>query len=668
MRKKHYRADIDGLRAVAVVGVILFHANIGLAGGYVGVDVFFVISGYLITQIIARETNEERFSLQRFWVRRIRRILPAAGLVVLTTFLTGLIVLEPRALIGLGKSGVSYSLMIANLFFYHSSGYFSESAELQPLLHTWSLSVEEQFYVVLPLTLVFVLRRQPKWAFPLLSVAAVVSFLLSVSQLNANPSAAFYLLPSRAWELLAGALLAIGGCRLTLGRSTNEILAVIGLGSIVYSMLYYTQATPFPGLAAVLPVAGATLLIATNMHQTTFVGQLLSRKLLVGVGLISYSLYLWHWPVLVFCRHLFVDESVHVTGAALMLTAVLSYLSWRFVETPFRDSQRLRTPAAAFRFAATVTAIVGGAGLLFILQRGLPRRFNEPSLAIIEDIVWTGSEYQEETSSGVPIGVERTGITCPDFVLWGDSHGMAVSALVDKLAKEGNLSGNALLSSGLPPVTGLWKPLKGLTREISTTSLNQSRYDWIVNCGVKHVVLVARWESMIDGLHDAEINERTGKVRNYSMVVDRPGLVPSHDVSQRALKSQLTQMVKRLAMHEVKVWLVLQVPAASQANVARDFFLINRFPSLNQRSIQLDTRKADYQQRRAETVELLASIQSENLEIVDPIDAFYGTNKRLRLYGERSYYRDEDHLTRPGAEFFLRSVYEDIFSRIHEQD
>ena len=669
MSKTQYRADIDGLRAIAVLGVIFFHADFGLTGGFVGVDVFFVISGYLISRIIKREIEEGRFSLKDFWVRRIRRILPAAAVVVLATFLVGLLVLEPNSLKELGKSGAAYSVISANIFFYQSSGYFSESAELQPLLHMWSLSVEEQFYIALPIIMVIILRRKPKWCFALMAAAGLASFALNISQLKGQPSAVFYLLPFRAWELLAGTLLALGEARIKLNDKTNEVLAICGLGAIASTMYCYSDATPFPGFAAILPVGGSVLFIAANTRKVTYAGKLVSGKFMVAIGLMSYSLYLWHWPILAFCRHMFIEQSQLVIGVALTLTLLSSYLSWRYVETPFRVSRRLKNPATAFRFGAAVTLAVGLIAIVFWFRQGLPNRFNEPTRVILKDISRAGAAFLADDPPGISLGHtdEQAANSPPDFVLWGDSHAMPVVELIDQLAKERRLRGNALISPGRAPVTGLWKPLQGADRETETPVMNQSRLDWIIDSGVKHVVLVARWKAMIDGYRDTEIDERIGRIRNCPMVVDSPETTPNAEASQKALRQQLTKMIKRLADHDVSVWLVLQAPVASRTSVARDFYLTKRFPSFNQESFQLDTPKSEYLENRSTIVNLLTGIESENLHCVDPLSFVYGDEDSLRLYGERAFYRDEDHLTRAGAEHFLRPMYSEILEKIKQQ-
>ena len=422
MTNNNYRPDIDGLRAVAVLGVILFHAGIPLHGGYVGVDVFFVISGYLITQIILRETKEKRFSLKNFWLRRIRRILPAATFVTITTLCVGYFILDPTSFSSLGKSAIAQAIMIANVFFWRSSGYFSESSELQPLLHTWSLSVEEQFYVVFPVLLVFLLRRN-RWTLSVLVIASLASFAISVWGVSSHPSATFYLLPTRAWELAAGALLAILEPRLRIQGIPKELAAASGLAAILIAIVFFSEETPFPGPAALLPVAGTVLLIAANRDAPTSIGRVLSFKPAIAIGLASYSLYLWHWPVLVFSKHILIEQSWISILVAMVMTGFLSYISWRFVEIPFRSSSRLRSPRAAFSFGVLASSTVIVTGLLIWFTKGVPSRF-PPHLRIIqEDIVWTGQEYESDSAAGVPIGADQEdSLRPPDFVLWGDSH------------------------------------------------------------------------------------------------------------------------------------------------------------------------------------------------------------------------------------------------------
>lgn len=667
MNPKYYKPDIDGLRAIAVLGVILFHAGLPLPGGYVGVDVFFVISGYLITQIILRESSENRFTMINFWKRRILRILPASSLVCLTTLLVGYVILDPDWFTLLGKAAIAQSLMVANIYFMRSGGYFAETSELQPLLHTWSLAVEEQFYMFFPLILVFFLRKT-RIAVPALIIGTLASLALSISGTHSDPSATFYLLPTRAWELAAGGLLAIMESKIRLKNTVRELVAWVGLAAIVLPMMIYSKSTPFPGLAAIPPVLGTVLLIAANRNTGTFVGRTLSKKYFVAIGLTSYSLYLWHWPVLVFFKHCMVEQSAVSIFSALSITALLSWLSWRFVEIPFRSSKTLRKSARAFAFGAALAGTTITAGIVVWQMQGLPSRIDSHSQALFDDVTWYGGEYETLSDHGVAIGVVKDGDSSPDFVLWGDSHGMVVADLVDKISKEQSLSGMALLSRGRPPVTGLWKPMKGSKQQSETTEINNARYDAIINSGTKSVILIARWDGMIHGMLPTEIDEVAGVSANFNMVVDSPDQIPSPDVSKAALERQLSKMIQNFETKGIKVWLLIQVPASTRARVARDYYILRRFPMFNSDDFGLDTHRDEYESTRVDSLKVFNSINTNNLIIVDPIHSFYRERKNLLLYQDRAFYRDEDHLTRPGADHYLRPAISSILKQVRSNE
>lgn len=299
-----YRPDIDGLRAVAVLAVVLFHAGISsISGGFVGVDVFFVISGFLITTIIVKEIRRGDFSLTVFYERRIRRILPAFFVVMLFSAVVAYSLLLPQDFENFGKSLVAASLSVSNLLFWRESGYFDSTAELKPLLHTWSLGVEEQFYLFFPLLLMFIARFfKQRWTLWIVLIA-FSSLLLSAWGAKHQPSATFYLLPTRAWELALGGLLAMGGVPPIHQRFWREIEALLGLGLIVWGISALTPESSFPGLNALYPCLGAALVIHAGSSGPSMVGNVLSWRPLVLIGLISYSLYLWHWPLLVFAKY-----------------------------------------------------------------------------------------------------------------------------------------------------------------------------------------------------------------------------------------------------------------------------------------------------------------------------------------------------------------------------
>lgn len=361
-----YRSEIDGLRAIAVVPVILFHGGFEVfSGGFIGVDVFFVISGYLITGILIAELETGGFSIVRFYERRARRILPALFLVMLACVPFAWAWMLPSQFMDFSRSLMAVVFFVSNVLFWRESGYFAASAELKPLLHTWSLAVEEQFYLLFPLFLAVMWRIGRKHLPTTIAVLAVGSLALSEWGWRTDPTANFYLAPTRAWELLTGSL-----CALWLrGRqpAENGVVSAAGLGMIVASIFSFDDNTPMPSLQALLPVGGAAMIILFGGSETR-VARLLSSRPLVGIGLISYSAYLWHQPLFAFARLRFPESVRHPLMLTLAaVTLVLAYLTWRHIEQPFRKgSPYLRlTPRGVFNASAAggiVLAFIGLAG------------------------------------------------------------------------------------------------------------------------------------------------------------------------------------------------------------------------------------------------------------------------------------------------------------------
>ena len=396
-----YRADINGLRGVAVILVVLYHLGIrSVRGGFIGVDVFFVISGFLISAIILSEVQAGKFSLGRFYERRIRRIGPALLFMMCATIVLAYFYLLPSEMKDFAKSLLSAAFSSANIFFWAKSGYFDTSADTQPLLHTWSLAVEEQFYLVFPLLIMAIQKWAPKRMKLFVVLLALTSLVIGSIQVFASPSSAFYLPFSRAWELLLGTLLFLKVFPEFERRWSREVAAASGLALILAAGLFYSPKTPFPGLSALLPCVGTALIIAAGTHSTTFVGKLLSTKLMVGLGLISYSLYLWHWPILVFQRLgalLINGASAHVTQAVIFAAAVgISYLSWRFIEEPFRRNN----PPIPRRvlFSATGISMLAVSALAFLILQtgGFPNRYSKEAVRVAQYLDYNAQgEYRQ---------------------------------------------------------------------------------------------------------------------------------------------------------------------------------------------------------------------------------------------------------------------------------
>jgi peptidoglycan/LPS O-acetylase OafA/YrhL len=459
-----YRADIDGLRALAVLPVVLFHFNVALfAGGYVGVDVFFVISGYLITRIIHREISSGGFSILAFYERRARRILPALFATIAVTGILGAAILMPDELRDLGASMIGVATFSSNILFWQQADYFAGPAEFKPLLHTWSLAVEEQFYIVFPVFLALLARfHRARFFWPTL-IVALASFVLSVVALHVDPSGNYYLLPTRAWELMAGSLLAYRRGAPRLSRLQREGGAALGVALILASALLLTEESPFPGYNALWPCLGAILIIGTGHASLppTFVARLLGSAPLRGIGLISYSLYLVHWPLFVFVKYQLLRDPTPSEQIAMCVAAlILAWVSWRFVERPFRSRQRVSRPVvfAGATFLGVLTCATGAAAFKY---DGFPGRFGF-AIEVAAD--------QADTADGPRCFLKDgwqdwSGEACHlsrgaggNILLWGDSHANHYRAAIIGAAPP--LGTNVLLyaSAGCLPVFGYALP------------------------------------------------------------------------------------------------------------------------------------------------------------------------------------------------------------------
>jgi peptidoglycan/LPS O-acetylase OafA/YrhL len=632
MSNLRYRPEIDGLRALAVIGVVLYHIGLGFPGGYVGVDVFFVISGYLITGIITKDLRAGTFSMLDFWVRRIRRILPAVTVTVIASLILGYLILEAEQFKALAESSIAQSLMAANVFFWRDNmSYFAEASDMKPLLHTWSLAVEEQFYVVFPLLLSLLSKHLRKYTLPIIIFIGALSLALSCWALMHKPGANFFLLPTRAWELLAGAGIALMANQKEMSRRTAEVVAWLGLLMIAAAMLFYNAQTPFPGWAAIPPVAGSALFIWANGKRQTSAGQLLSFKPIVFIGLISYSFYLWHWPILVFAKHVIIDISLPWKLVILMISLILSILSWKWVETPFRRKGFLSKRSSAFGFAALSTI-----GLLLMSatiwkMNGLPDRYDDFVL-LREDISWVGEEYKSELGSYVKIGAESSVNDRikgqPSFALWGDSHALAISATVDQRARSHGLIGHVYAGDGRIPITEC--TVHDLPDHID---YSDEVIRSILDSGIKNVILVARWSTNLN------VNGKT----------------------------QLPIMAETLKKFGVQAWLIKQAPESNSLRTAQEFYMGKRFPLINDMPAQYTVSKEDHQNTQEHVNKAIDRLPKGLINVIDPAPYFFVESTKLKVYGDRAYYKDDDHLTRAGADYYLSEMFDGIFSKIKEQ-
>jgi peptidoglycan/LPS O-acetylase OafA/YrhL len=468
-KDRDYRPDIDGLRAIAVLSVLIFHAGLGLPGGFVGVDVFFVISGYLITGIIIRELSDGRFTMANFWARRIRRILPASTVVTVVALVACGFVMMPKAFDETARSALAHSVASANIFFWKLLGYFEERGETRPLLHMWSLAVEEQFYICFPVLLMIAWKRTTGAVWVLLIGIWVVSLTGSIVGLNLARSSTFYLLPGRAWELGTGALLAFaefqGVCRSDRCPSAwKQAASWIGIGLIAAACIGYSPDTPFPGANALPPCLGAGLVIWSQSGGPTVVGRALSWSPLRLIGKASFSLYLWHWPIFALLRYAFQSELPEaVSIGALGLTLACSLASWRYVETPFREAGARLSAQRIITAGIGISAILAAVAGILIATGGLADRVPGTIARIGVGTVAPDSEaptvpggFRAKHASLPTVGATSKADSVSKVLLWGDSHAGVVSPLFHEIGNSLGTKYPVAIMHGIAPLEGMW--------------------------------------------------------------------------------------------------------------------------------------------------------------------------------------------------------------------
>jgi len=559
-----YRPDIDGLRAIAIVAVIAFHAKLGIApGGFIGVDVFFVISGYLITALIVRALEGERFSFLLFYDRRVRRIVPALAVVILATLAAGLVVLLPTDLARLGKHAAAAAGFVANIFLYRETGYFGPTASQLPLLHLWSLSIEEQLYLFHPL-LLWAAWRLGRIRLARIALAAVLlaSLAISIRLVWMHRTSAFYMLPPRAWEFEIGALLAL---RLIPPPSPRfaQGLAASGLAAILAAAILYSSRTPFPGLAALLPCLGAAaIILAGQQNQPTAVARLLGSRPMAGIGLISYSLYLWHWPILILWTY-HLNRPLTPLEAAMAIAAAtgLSILSWRFVEQPFRRARigRLAPLWSILAGGAVLIAIAGIGSGIYRLQ-GLPGRV--APVARAADAART--DFLPVRPCDPSQGDEIGGTPCPataSVFVWGDSHaGHFVPALQQLYGAQ---AVGQVWAGGCLPLPDVIAPIgispdavvpvmAGIRGERCRKRNNGLMHALLNRPNVRLVVLGGAWSLL------TEENDGTMKTVRFSVDGDHSSPI---EKSRRLIADSLERTVRQLSDRGIEVLLLGDVPS-----------------------------------------------------------------------------------------------------------
>lgn len=640
-----YRPEIDGLRAVAVLLVIFFHTGLGFSGGYIGVDVFFVISGYLITRIIVADLKRGSFSLVGFWERRLRRILPAAAAVSVCTLAVGYGILLPRDLVHLGNAVISLVFLCANHYFWHTGGYFDGPAELKPLLHTWSLSVEEQFYLGLPLILLAVWRWARRLTIPVLAGIAGLSLLASWRISDGDGDGAFFLLPTRAWELASGCLL----CWLPSaagGRQFKELMAAVGLAAIGFASVTYDRFTVVPGVASLLPVMGAAMFIHANGDRLTGIGRCLSVKPIVFVGLISYSLYLWHWPLLAFWRYSLGPADGWQRVGLILGAIALAAVTWRWVEQPFRKRQVVPgRRMIGYGFAAIGVLLATSTG--FVLADGMKERFPEQVVRILDSPDWHRRKQFKivrhgDDSWGLPdMGASPT--NGYQFILWGDSYAGVVAETLHETALDRGLAGKFAVRGATAPLLDVWQ---GPRKREQYVRWNYFVRDYILSNQIPNVILIAAWDC-----HAARWTGISDENNAYGMPLWDPGTV---------IGDALDRLADDFRRHGVRLWVFkqppfqgMQVPHRVGVEVAN---------GRGEVVLGVD-RNRDREFRR--TTERTFAALKDKANVVDCVDRFFPDGIRSIIGREDTpLYVDAGHLSKYGVDLMLRPELEKILATV----
>jgi peptidoglycan/LPS O-acetylase OafA/YrhL len=495
-----YRPDIDGLRGIAIALVCLFHADVvPFSGGFVGVDVFFVISGFVITGVLLRDLERDRLSLKSFFIRRIRRLAPALAVVLLVSAAAFSVLYPPSYLRDFGASLASQSLFVSNIYFWRTTGYFGIPPEAKPLLHTWSLSIEEQFYLIYATTFVVIARLRRKRLLWLLAAAFCASLALSIAETIPEPNASFFLLPTRAWELLAGALVAVWldarSRAIAVSAAVGNVAAACGLIAIAASAVLYSTATAFPYFYAALPVAGASAVAWAD--RPSLAASLLASPPLVLLGKISYSLYLWHWVAIALLRWMTLGAPSGIAKAFTVLACVpIAFLSWRFVESPVRAKRVLGSNRAIVSFGIAATTLGALFGLLAFRSGGFPWR---AQAALAGFVAPTRSPRQPECFDDYSRGGLRSceigdaAASRVSFLAIGDSHALSLLPALDALASRHHLKGLFAGTSGCAPLLGA-VPSRDAASVERCRLLNETTLRKAQELSVRQVMLIGRWD------------------------------------------------------------------------------------------------------------------------------------------------------------------------------
>jgi len=624
-----YRADIDGLRALAILSVVLFHLNApGFGSGYAGVDIFFVISGYLITTIILKEMQESRFSFTSFYERRIRRLFPALFLMLCTSTIVATLILLPDDMREFSKSMVAATTFSANFLFWRQVGYFNHEAAEKPLLHTWSLSVEEQFYIVFPLLLFLLLRYVPRRSVQILFVLFLLSLAATFLPGRViHPSSIFYLPAFRAWELLLGCLLALQLLPFQLTHTQRQFISAIGIFLILFACSGAISAPSLQYQTVICACLGTALIIFSgNGSQTLFINRALAWKPFVFLGLISYSLYLWHWPIIGFAKYYFIRDLEPLDKLLIfILSIVLATASWRFVERPFRGNNGLLARSGLFGFAILFMLVFISFGIVGYFTHGLPQRLPAEIVAKLNPVVDYPIVFRQggNRRPKVIYAVGNQKHMSPNFLVWGDSHAEVMLEMIDQVARQNSQSGYLVAYSGCRPLLGVRQCANSAKKFIEK------------HPSIKIVFLVAKWGGDANTSGIGALQKQTATPSRQHKVRERfrQGL-------QNTIQFLLERNIRVIFVHDVPEmgWDVGSVMLRSEwYGRAQSFKPLAR---------------SAYEKRRQPVKETLAELGEMDFEVFDTAQLFCSSTECAVEQNGIPLYSDDHHINNYGANRF----------------
>lgn len=633
-----YRREIDGLRALSVIPVIFYHAGFDFfSGGFVGVDVFFVISGYLITSIIYPQVLDGTFSFLEFYERRARRILPALFTVLVICLPFSFFLLTPEELNNFTNSLISVIFFSSNILFWFDSGYFDKAAELKPLLHTWSLSVEEQYYLIFPVLLILLKKLPHLVIVGVLCALACVSLYMMLILSSININTAFYLLPYRGWEILCGAVIALS-CPNGPNKKTHTFIAdlgsIIGLCFLVFSILFFDNNTPFPSLLSLLPVVGAVLLIIFATPDT-HVGKFLSLNFFVAIGLVSYSAYLWHQPLFSFARQYSQSPISSNTFILLILIcAILSFITWRFIETPFRnrESYSQRTIFILVSIGSLVFIVIGMVG--YYTKGFYQLKISEQQRLVLKNASASPMRAQCHTSGKnfiPPSSACEYQNGALKVAAFGDSHIVEIAfALANQLSDENIKIKHFSFSSCIPTYGNNYS---GQHEWCSAWTDKTAEYI-INNKDIETVVVSYRIHAHLFGKHD----------KKYPSFVDTVG-----SVDREMIWKSYVNILKHFQSHGKNVILVLQAPELPKSI---DKLILKSTDPFNQVN---GVSKSWWDSRSSFVTSKLSEIPA-GVVVIDPAEVFCDGAFCFASKQGSPYYFDDNHLSISGAALISEKI------------